>query len=310
MGRAEIKSLAKKKFKQEWSKLLLVLALTIPAEGIATVLGFGVGGIIVFGPLTIGIYYVFMSANRGYATNWKDMFMGFRSRFEDSFFVGIFLCIFQCAVIIGLIYFCISVVISMIGTVMAASMGGGAIGAIILALFNVAWVAAICVAGIILTCMYNETIFILIKETGTKAMEAMKKSRIMMKGRKKSLFVFELSYIGWFILVIITFGLAGIYVGPYYYSAKTIFLELIYEEEHNRISVDDVDSDELNILKNNLQDKARNISIKRNNSGEAYDSYSKREIDNTVEVQMMACRYCGAQLPEGAMFCGKCGKPQ
>jgi Protein of unknown function (DUF975). len=40
-------------------------------------------------------------------------------------------------------------------------------------------------------------------------------------GSKMDLFVLDLSFFGWFCLVMITCGLAGIYVLPYYYAAKT-----------------------------------------------------------------------------------------
>ena len=54
-----------------------------------------------------------------------------------------------------------------------------------------------------------------------------KASRQMMKGYKGKRFVLDLSFLGWFILTGITFGLAGIYVWPYYYAAQAHFYETL-----------------------------------------------------------------------------------
>ena len=48
--------------------------------------------------------------------------------------------------------------------------------------------------------------------------EAFEKSRQMMKGNKWAAFVLDLSFIGWSLLGIITFGLVNIFfAGPYQY---------------------------------------------------------------------------------------------
>ena len=54
--------------------------------------------------------------------------------------------------------------------------------------------------------------------------EAFQISRRMMMGQKMDVFVLDLSFIGWFILEKISFGLAGLFfVRPYY---ETVFAEL------------------------------------------------------------------------------------
>ena len=47
------------------------------------------------------------------------------------------------------------------------------------------------------------------------AREALRESKKIMKGHKMDLFILELSFIFWNILVSLTFGLAAIYVVPY-----------------------------------------------------------------------------------------------
>ncbi|MCM1114058.1 MAG: DUF975 family protein [Clostridium sp.] len=55
--------------------------------------------------------------------------------------------------------------------------------------------------------------------------EAMQLSKKMVKGNRTELFVLELSFIGWYLLCIVTLGLASIYVAPYVYTTKALYYE-------------------------------------------------------------------------------------
>ena len=55
--------------------------------------------------------------------------------------------------------------------------------------------------------------------------EALRTSREMMKGHKGELFVLYLSFIGWFLLGIITCGIAFFWIQPYMYAAEAAFYE-------------------------------------------------------------------------------------
>ncbi len=70
--------------------------------------------------------------------------------------------------------------------------------------------------------------YILIDEPELTPMEAIKKSCAMMKGHKLQTFMFDLSYIGWMILSLITFRIVGVfYVEPYRRCARAaIYIEL------------------------------------------------------------------------------------
>ncbi|HEM5141346.1 TPA: DUF975 family protein, partial [Streptococcus suis] len=63
------------------------------------------------------------------------------------------------------------------------------------------------------------------REEYTGAFSIIKSSRKLMKSYKFKRFTLDLSFIGWFLLVIITFGLAGLYVWPYHYAAQMHFHE-------------------------------------------------------------------------------------
>ena len=52
----------------------------------------------------------------------------------------------------------------------------------------------------------------------------------MMDGHKMELFVLDLSFIGWYLLCVITFGIAFIWVAPYIQATKTNFYHQIKNE--------------------------------------------------------------------------------
>ncbi|MCR5669413.1 MAG: DUF975 family protein [Butyrivibrio sp.] len=75
---------------------------------------------------------------------------------------------------------------------------------------------------------YRLVPYILADEPGIGAVDALKKSRQLMKGNKWKSFVFDLSFLGWWILVALTVGILGVfYVNPYYMSAEAALYEAI-----------------------------------------------------------------------------------
>ncbi len=59
---------------------------------------------------------------------------------------------------------------------------------------------------------------------------AVSESFRLMKGNRFRLFKLQLSFLGWFLLVLLTLGLALIYVGPYYMTALAKFYDQIRTE--------------------------------------------------------------------------------
>ncbi len=71
-------------------------------------------------------------------------------------------------------------------------------------------------SGIVKAISYSMTQFIISDSNGITGSQALEISKKITKGYKGKLFVFFLSYIGWFLLSGLTFGLlALLYVGPY-----------------------------------------------------------------------------------------------
>ena len=73
--------------------------------------------------------------------------------------------------------------------------------------------------------MFSQIFYLLADNPQIGAVEVLKKSAEMMKGYKWKLFCLHLSFIGWYLLGIVTLGIAFIWVGPYIKTANTIFYE-------------------------------------------------------------------------------------
>ena len=86
------------------------------------------------------------------------------------------------------------------------------------------WSMLLIVPGIIKAIAYSMTPYILADCPNVSATKALKLSMKMTRGHKMDLFVLALSFIGWGILSILTFGILYIvYVGPYMYTTYAGF---------------------------------------------------------------------------------------
>jgi uncharacterized membrane protein len=91
----------------------------------------------------------------------------------------------------------------------------GLLGYIRLEVFVMLWSMLFVVPGIVKSFAYSQMFYLMADDPKLDAAAAQKKSIAMMDGHKAELFVLQLSFIPWFLLVGVTFGLAAIYVGPY-----------------------------------------------------------------------------------------------
>lgn len=94
---------------------------------------------------------------------------------------------------------------------------------LLLAIFIVLWTLLLIIPGIIAAIKYSMAYYILNDNPEIGGLEAIRRSTEMMNGHKMRFFQFWLSFLGWFILGIATFGLGMIYAVPYYRAAKANF---------------------------------------------------------------------------------------
>lgn len=100
---------------------------------------------------------------------------------------------------------------------------------ILIAIFTFLWSCLFIIPGIIKSFAYSMAYYVLADNPELTAREALAKSQQIMKGHKLDLFILELSFIGWYFLVGITFGLAAIYVVPYMSATTANFYNSIKE---------------------------------------------------------------------------------
>ncbi len=104
---------------------------------------------------------------------------------------------------------------------------GRHIGAYLLTvLFTSLWSLLLVVPGLIKALSYSMTPYVLAERPELSAMEAIRESARLMRGRKGKLFCLLLRFAGWFFLSALTGGLLYVfYVGPWLHAAVAGFYE-------------------------------------------------------------------------------------
>ena len=85
------------------------------------------------------------------------------------------------------------------------------------------WSLLLIVPGLIMAYAYSMTPYILDEHPEIGAWDASKRSREMMKGHKLRLFWLDLSFIGWFLLSILTLGIGFLWLIPYNEVSRVAF---------------------------------------------------------------------------------------
>ncbi len=114
-------------------------------------------------------------------------------------------------------------------------------------LFICLWSLLLIVPGIIMNYAYSACYYIKQACPDMEAMDCIKKSKEIMNGHKWELFVLDLSFIGWGLLCVLTFGIGYIWLYPYISVTKAnYFVNLLRENgiiekpEENEHSEDEI----------------------------------------------------------------------
>lgn len=92
-------------------------------------------------------------------------------------------------------------------------------------LFTFLWSLLLIIPGIIAALNYSQAFYILNDNPETLPMDAIKRSKEMMEGYKMKLFLLYLSFIGWALLSILTFGIGFILLIPYMQTTAVNFYD-------------------------------------------------------------------------------------
>ena len=90
-------------------------------------------------------------------------------------------------------------------------------------LFVALWSLLLVIPGIYKSFAYSMTPFLMAEDPTLSARAAMRLSEEKMDGHKWELFCLELSFIGWILLAVITFGVGEIFLAPYMNAAFAAF---------------------------------------------------------------------------------------
>ena len=103
-------------------------------------------------------------------------------------------------------------------------------GMFLMFVFVFLWSLLLIIPGIVKIFSYAMTPFILDENPELSANDAIDRSRAMMKGHKFDLFWLLLSFIGWFILTLLTLGIGGLWLQPYMQTSVSAFYEDVKAE--------------------------------------------------------------------------------
>lgn len=116
-------------------------------------------------------------------------------------------------------------------------------------IYNFLWTLLFIIPGIVKAYAYRMVPYILADNPNFGADNAITLSRKMMDGNKFSLFVLELSFIGWYLLGLLALGVGILFVNPYY-NATEAQLYLVLRER--AIGLGDCTFEDLNLQNNQI----------------------------------------------------------
>lgn len=127
-----------------------------------------------------------------------------------------------------------------------ATYGKKLVVSILRTVFTTLWCLLFIIPGIVYNYSSYFSFQIMCENPNLKPMEALKLSKKMVKGNRGELFALDLSFIGWWILCGISFGIASIYAIPYYLTTQALYYEnfKIRALQEGRITEDDFLSQE------------------------------------------------------------------
>ncbi|WP_251859591.1 DUF975 family protein [Clostridium sp. Marseille-Q2269] len=182
--------------------------------------------LILAGPMTYGITKFFINLVRNKEHKIEIMFEGFK-HFTGTFIVNIVLSIFSflwsLLFVIPYIIILFIIIIKQLSTISIGSYNGSSdLNGYMVAILIVLTIV-LTIAILMILFRYSMTYYIYIDDPNMGAMKAIKESTIMMKGNKTRFLLLYLSFILWYILGVVTIGIAFLWIIPYIKSCEAVF---------------------------------------------------------------------------------------
>ncbi|MBO7730360.1 MAG: DUF975 family protein [Lachnospiraceae bacterium] len=303
MSIGQAKELGGAKFKEQWGPSVLAVLLAAAAIIVATVAVLGLGGLIIAGPAAVGLMYVYYQNINGEKIVYTDMLHPIKTNFGEVVLGYLLKMLFVAGPFI------------LVGTAIASMAGFLFLIPVVAIIFIVLLLIAACVAFVIISLHLMLVEYILMREEDAKGWEAVKRSKRYMAGNKGRMFGFELSFIGWWILVGVFFPLA-LFVVPYYLTSKLYFLGSIYEAG---VAMDNAPAPRFVEPAPQYFEAAPQYEAPQYDAEpqqfeaepQTFEAASQQfEAAPQQEGEFKYCGQCGARIPAQASFCSKCGAPQ
>lgn len=94
-------------------------------------------------------------------------------------------------------------------------------------LFIALWTCLLIVPGIIAAYRYRQAFYILLDDPTKGPLQCIRESKSLMQGHKWELFVLDLSFIGWYLLMGISAGILSIWIMPYLYTTYAMYYNML-----------------------------------------------------------------------------------
>jgi uncharacterized membrane protein len=94
-------------------------------------------------------------------------------------------------------------------------------------LFIFLWSLLLYIPGIIAAYRYSQALYVLLEHPEYGPLQCIRESKRIMRGNKGKLFVIQLSFMGWAILISLTWGILGIWKYSYIYVTYVRFYEYV-----------------------------------------------------------------------------------
>lgn len=182
--------------------------------------------LLIAGALTYGVARFYLNLTRKDSPRIEDILDGFK-HFSSTFLINLLLGIFS---FLWSLLWVVALVIVVVICVTAAVVGTGKMGAASI-VFMVIFILAVVVSLEVFLSRYAMTYYIYNDDNELGVMDAISKSKEMMKGKKVRLFLLRLSFIGWYILGILSLFIGFLWITPYVQATEACFYEDLIKED-------------------------------------------------------------------------------
>lgn len=107
---------------------------------------------------------------------------------------------------------------------------------LLVTLYTFLWSLLFFIPGVIKQLSYSMTNYLLKKDPNLSAKEAIALSQELMRGYKLEYLIFSYSFILWQFATMFSFGLASVYVIPYFGVSEALFFDQIIADKHHLFS--------------------------------------------------------------------------